>query len=104
MKRSPKQVLVLVVLGLILLLLQVRLWFGEGSLRHAHSLGMQVDERRQENRILEERNALMAAEVKDLKEGMDAVEEIARKDLGMTKEEETYFILQEKQGDTTGEQ
>ena len=96
MKPSAKHTLLLTVLGIMLLGLQARLWFGEGSLRHVHSLEMQVDELQAENAVLRERNQLMDAEVRDLKQGLDAIEEIARKDLGMVREGETFFIVTEE--------
>ena len=96
MKPSAKHILVLSVLGMMLLGLQARLWFGEGSLRHVHSLENQVAELQRENAVLRERNELMDAEVRDLKQGLDAIEEIARKDLGMIRKGETFFIVTEE--------
>ena len=101
MKPSAKHILVLSLLGILLLGLQGRLWFGEGSLRHVHSLEMQVSELKEQNTLLRERNELMDAEVRDLKEGLDAVEEIARKDLGMIREGETFFIVTEEPAHAT---
>ena len=83
----------LAVLLLMLLLLQGRLWFGEGSLRHVLTLEEDVATLEAENATLRARNELMAADVRDLKEGLDAVEEVARKDLGMVREGETFFIM-----------
>jgi cell division protein FtsB len=93
--------MILTLLAVLLLALQVRLWFGDGSLMHAHHLDIQVQEQQIENQRLVERNTLMAAEVDDLKQGMEAVEEIARKDLGMVKENETYFIFRESKNGAT---
>ena len=101
MKPSAKHTLILSLLGIMLLGLQVQLWFGEGSLRHVHSLESQVDELQAQNAGLRERNELMDAEVRDLKEGLDAVEEIARKDLGMIREGETFFIITEEPAHAT---
>ena len=86
MKVSPARQVVLAVLALVLLALQARLWFGEGSLRHVASLERQVEVLNEKNAELAERNRLLAADVRDLKEGTEAVEEIARKDLGMIRD------------------
>lgn len=55
-----------------------------------------VAEQREENRILRERNASLAAEVRDLKEGQEALEERARTELGMIEEGETFFQVIEE--------
>lgn len=95
MKPLPVGRMVLAVLALTLLVLQVRLWFGEGSLRHVAALKQQVETLTDDNAELAERNRLMAADVRDLKEGTEAVEEIARKDLGMIRDGETFFLIVE---------
>lgn len=85
-------------LALLLLLfggLQYRLWVGEGSLAHIRDLQQQIDEQRAENERLLERNRILEAEVMELKEGMETVEERARQELGMVKEGETLFLLTE---------
>ena len=93
MKTSPRRQVVLALLALLLLVLQSRLWFGEGSLRHKASLEKDVARLTAENKKLSERNQLMEADVEDLKQGLDAVEEIARKDLGMVRKGETFFLV-----------
>ncbi len=95
MKVSPARQVILAVLALLLLGLQIRLWFGEGSLRHVTSLEQQVEVLNEKNAELAERNRLLAADVRDLKEGSEAVEEIARKDLGMIRDGETFFLIVE---------
>ena len=77
MKVSPARQVVLAVLALVLLVLQARLWFGEGSLRHVASLERQVEVLNAKNAELAERNRLLAADVRDLKEGTEAVEELS---------------------------
>lgn len=79
------------VLLLILLFLQGQLWFGQGSLPDLWRLKQAVEEQQRENRLLEERNAALAAEVKDLKSGLEAIEERARSELGMIREGETFY-------------
>ncbi len=74
-----------------LLVLQYRLWVGEGSLSEVWHLRQQVEAQRKENERLVERNMALDAEVTDLKQGMDAIEERARNDLGMIKEDEIFY-------------
>lgn len=84
-----------VVLALLLAGLQYRLWVGEGSLAQVTELKRQIAEQRGENERLLERNRLMEAEVMELKQGMETVEERARRELGMVKKGETLFQLTE---------
>jgi cell division protein FtsB len=86
----------LVVFLLILLVyMQYKLWFGEGSLQDVWELHQDVEFQRQENIELRERNAALEAEVRDLQQGLDAIEEHAREDLGMVKEGETFYQVVE---------
>ncbi|AGA87326.1 cell division protein FtsB [Pseudomonas sp. SCT] len=82
-----------VVLLLLLGGLQYRLWVGEGSLAQVNSLNKQIAEQQGENERLLERNRILEAEVRELKQGMETVEERARQELGMVKEGETLFQL-----------
>ena len=84
-----------VLLLLLLVYLQYKLWFGEGSLQDVWQLHQDVEFQRQENIELRERNAALDAEVKDLQQGFDAIEEHAREDLGMVKEGETFYQVVE---------
>lgn len=78
-------------LALLLVLLQVRLWAGDGGVRELWRLGHQIDAQRIENAALRERNEALDAEVLDLKEGAAAVEERARRELSMIRRDETFF-------------
>lgn len=78
--------IVLVIVGL-----QVKLWFGDGSVRTIIGLRQAVGTQESENDQLKKRNDQLAAEVKNLKEGTDAIEERARNDLGMIGRNETFF-------------
>ncbi|MDX1519561.1 MAG: cell division protein FtsB [Gammaproteobacteria bacterium] len=80
-------------LVLLLVLLQYRLWFGNGSLTDIHHLTEIKESQLQENAELQERNHSLAAEVIDLKQGLDAIEERARSEMGMIKEDETFFQI-----------
>lgn len=80
-------------LVLVLLVLQYKLWVGEGSVAQLRDLEEQVEVQRQENLGLAQRNQVLEGEVLDLKTGLDAVEERARSEFGMVKEGETLFIV-----------
>jgi len=85
--------LLIVILLVLLVSLQINLWFGDGSLSEVSQLRQQVAQQRQTNEQLNERNAALEAEVKDLKQGLDAIEERARNELGMVKKDETFFQI-----------
>ncbi len=78
---------------LILALLQYRLWFDNGNWIEVSRLEDQVQRQQQQNKNLEERNAALLAEVMDLKEGLDAIEELARSEMGMIKDDETFYQI-----------
>lgn len=98
MKSPSARRVLITVLVLAFLGLQARLWFGNGSLRQVASLKKQVHSLKMQNKQLRDRNTLMEAEVSDLKSGLGAVEEIARKDLGMIRKGETFFLVVGDQG------
>ena len=81
----------LLLLIFLIVYLQYRLWFGDGSLQDVWELHQEVEMQRQQNIELRERNAALQAEVTDLQQGFDAIEEHAREDLGMVKEGETFY-------------
>ena len=91
--RSPYWLFV--VLILLLAGLQYRLWVGDGSLAQVTALQRQIAEQQGENERLLERNRILEAEVLELKQGMETVEERARHELGMVKEGETLYQLAE---------
>jgi cell division protein FtsB len=84
-----------VLLLLLLVYLQYRLWVGAGSLSDVWQLHQEVEQQRRENVQLRERNEALNAEVLDLKQGLDAIEEHAREDLGMVKDGETFYQVVE---------
>ena len=82
---------VILVLFILLVLLQVKLWFGEGGFGDVARLETRVEEQRQRNVDLLQRNAELQAEVEDLRERLEAVEERARNELGLIKPEEKFY-------------
>lgn len=82
-------------LVIVLVLLQYRLWLGDGGMREVHQLRADIEVQREQNRELKERNRTLAAEVQDLKKGTVAIEERARTDLGMVGRGETFYQVVE---------
>jgi cell division protein FtsB len=90
---------VLYILLALLVLLQLRLWVSDDGYRSAWRLADQVATQERENEELRERNRALAAEVGDLKTGLDAIEEIARSELGMIRTGETLFQVVDVEDD-----
>jgi cell division protein FtsB len=83
--------ILLAILLILLAALQYKLWFGEGGYRDVQRLEQRVDEQARENEALAQRNRELEAEVEDLRQGLEAVEERARSELGMIKENEEFY-------------
>lgn len=89
-------------LTVLFLLLQYKLWVGDGGIPEVLHLEQEVAKQQQHKQQLEERNAALAAEVKDLKQGLDAIEERARSEMGMiAKDEQFYQILKSSKTSTS---
>jgi cell division protein FtsB len=84
------------VLGALILAIQYPLWLGKGGWLRVWDMDRQVQAQGGRNVGLETRNAALAAEVKDLKQGYDAIEERARYELGMVKNDEVFFQVPRK--------
>lgn len=82
-----------VVLVILIAALQYPLWFGKGSWLKVWEVDQALAKQLEENRRLEARNAALEADVKDLKTGYEAIEERARSELGMIKQDEIFFQL-----------
>lgn len=80
-------------LVLVLLGLQWRLWVGDGGVAELRQLEAQLAVQQEQNEALRLRNQILESEVLDLKNGLEAVEERARADLGMTREDETFYMI-----------
>ncbi len=87
--------LILICLTVLLVLIQYPLWLGKGGWLRVWDLSRQVDTARDKERELKARNAKLAGEVQDLKEGTGAVEERARYELGLVKEGEIFVQILE---------
>lgn len=77
----------------LLLVLQYRLWVGDGGIPEVLKLQDEVSTVKQYKSQLEERNRELDAEVSDLKQGLDAIEERARSELGMIGKDETFYQI-----------
>lgn len=78
---------------MLLIILQYRLWVGEGSLAEVSRLRDEISRQEALNSRLDARNKLLENEVIELQQGMDSLEERARSELGMIKKGETYYQL-----------
>ena len=79
------------ILIVAIILLQLKMWFGEGGYRDVQRLAERVEEQARENDVLAQRNRELQAEVDDLRQGLQAIEERARSELGMVKENEEFY-------------
>jgi cell division protein FtsB len=87
--------IIIAVLALLFVLLQFKLWFGEGSMKDVWQLENAIVDQSIENAQLRERNQTLIAEVEDLKQGLDAIEARARSELGMIRKNETFYQVVE---------
>ena len=84
------------ILAALLLAIQYPLWFGKGSWLKVRELDRQLVAQREANAKLKARNDSLDAEVRDLKQGFEALEERARMELGMIKRDEIFFQVVRK--------
>lgn len=89
------------ILFMLIALLQYPLWLGKGSWLKVWVADQEVIAAREENLRLQNRNMILAAEVNDLKQGLDAIEERARAELGMIKQDEILFHIVEPSSSST---
>ena len=81
-----------ILVGLIVLI-QYPLWLGKGGWLRVWEVNRQLDAQQDKNRALEARNAALAAEVRDLKQGTEAIEERARYELGLIRADEVFIQI-----------
>lgn len=85
--------IIVLVLLVFFFLLQHRLWFGKNSVPDYLVLENNIKQQRLDNEKLIKRNKVLYADTDDLKSGLDGIEERARNELGMIKENETFFRI-----------
>ena len=85
--------LLAITFALLIVALQYPMWLGKGGWLRVRDLDRQVEAQRQSNVALRVRNSALDAEVRDLKQGTEAIEERARSELGMIRQDEIYFQL-----------
>jgi cell division protein FtsB len=83
------------VLAVLIVLIQYPLWLGKGGWLRAWETDRKVAAQRASNDRLAQRNDALAADVRDLKQGLDAIEERARYELGMIRGDEVFFQVVE---------
>ncbi|MEQ5837625.1 cell division protein FtsB [Marinobacter halodurans] len=81
------------VMAVFIVLLQARLWIGEGSFAQVWQLQQKIEAQKAENGTLADRNERLYAEVRNLRSGKGAIEERARMNLGLIREDETFFLV-----------
>ena len=81
------------VFALLILALQYPMWLGKGGWLQVRELDRQIEAQREANAELKARNAALDADVRDLKQGYEAIEERARSELGMIRQDEVFFQL-----------
>lgn len=84
-------------LVLVIAALQYPLWLGKGSLLRVWEVDQKIAAQKKVNQSLKARNASLDAEVRDLKQGYGAIEERARSELGMVKQDEVFFQILENE-------
>jgi cell division protein FtsB len=90
---DSKMKAIISILLLVLVLLQWRLWVGDGGVQELTQLEQELAAQKAENEALQQRNQMLESEILDLKNGVEAVEERARSDLGMIREGETFYMV-----------
>lgn len=85
-----------VVLGVLIVLIQYPLWLGKGGWLKVWDTDRQLAQHKAHNDQLQARNDALDAEVRDLKQGLDAIEERARYELGLVKQDEVFFHIVDK--------
>jgi cell division protein FtsB len=93
MFRSTSSKLILLLVIFLVASLQYQFWLGEGGYFPHQALTQQIKQQAEVNTELKERNRILAAEVFDLKNGTEAIEEHARLDLGLIKPNETFVQM-----------
>lgn len=95
-EEKPIKILITVII-LLIIHLQYRLWVGDGSVAQIKEYQARLETVKEKVKEKKERNEALYAEIEDLRKGQEAIEERARDELGMIKENETFFqVIEEK--------
>jgi cell division protein FtsB len=94
---------IILILVVLLIYLQYKIWLGDGGIPEIVELQEKVDAVQAEVISLKERNQALEAEVSDLKTGLDAIEERARSELGMIGKDEVYYQVIEDEPERDAE-
>jgi cell division protein FtsB len=86
------------ILVALIVLIQYPLWLGKGGWLRVSEVDRQLTGQKTKNARLEARNLALEAEVRDLKQGLEAIEERARYELGMIKSDEVFFQVVDRKG------
>jgi cell division protein FtsB len=89
-----------IILAVLIVLIQYPLWLGKGGWVRAWDIDRQLAAQKAQSDRLQARNDALAAEVKDLKQGFEAIEERARFELGMVRQDEVFVQIVEPRADT----
>ncbi len=93
--------LIVVILFVLLMWLQYKLWLGDGGIPEVLELEAEIETVQSEVNTLQERNRALNAEVMDLKKGIEAIEERARSEMGMIKKDEIYYQVIDRDADAS---
>jgi cell division protein FtsB len=88
--------LLAITLAGLVVLIQYPLWLGKGGMPRVWEMERQIETQRDTNNRMQVRNAALDAEVNDLKQGLEAIEERARNELGMIRRDEIFFQVLEQ--------
>ncbi len=87
--------ILITIIFLLIIHLQYRIWVGDGSFAQINAYQQRLDDLKKQVEEKRQRNEALYAEVLDLRKGQEAIEERAREELGMIKEDETFFHVLE---------
>jgi cell division protein FtsB len=87
--------ILLSIIILLILLLQYRLWYGDGGIAEINAYQLRLEDLKEQVEEKRVRDEALYAEVEDLRKGQESLEERARDELGMIKESETFFQVLE---------
>lgn len=83
------------ILVTLIALVQYSLWYGKGGWLEVFELEKQLQDQHRLNQKFQNQNTILEAEIIDLKQGFDAIEELARNELGMIRKDEVFFQVQQ---------